>query len=126
MQTNQQTDPITAIAQARSSQAALPVKNPCPCAQRHRIYNLKVSTLVVSAEVAVDPNCNGFVVINNGDTPCTINGVPLNPSPAKGYSGESYGMAGNVDEIYRGRIDIVFAPLVTSQFVTVIQKYFID
>ena len=126
MQTTTTVDPITAIAQARNAPAAPAVKNPCPCAQVHRNYNLKVDTLVVSAEVAVDPKCNGFVVINNGDTPVTINGVPLNPSPAKGYSGESYGMAGNVDEIYKGRIDIVFSSAVSSPFVTVIQKYFID
>jgi len=92
----------------------------------HKCYNIKVTEVVGYSEVSVEPKCNGWAVINKSDVVCTVNGVPLNPSPAVGISGESYGVAGNANEIYKGRITITFAAGATRTLAVVIQKFFID
>jgi hypothetical protein len=66
--------------------------------------------------------------VNKGNAPITVNGFPLLPQPVATVSGESYGIAGNADEIYKGHIVIDFnlvgAP--SNPLCVVVQKYFID
>jgi hypothetical protein len=97
--------------------------------QKHRCYNIQTNTISQSQLVPVHPKCNGWVVINKGTTIVTAQGVPLLPAPAAGVSGESYGVAGNTDEIFQEKflnINIVAPATGQSSTVVVIQKYFTD
>lgn len=99
------------------------------CRQSHKCYNITVQSTTISGRIKVTEKCNGFVVVNKGDTAVTVNNFPLKPYPAghPEVSGESYGVSGNADEEYKGNIDISFStPLGANPLVVVVQKYFID
>lgn len=90
----------------------------------HCKYNIVVQQFYKSTQVEVNLKCNGWVVMNKGTTIFNVNNVPLLPPPVATVSGESYGVAGNSDEIYMGRIDITMPS--NGGFAILIQKVFTD
>jgi hypothetical protein len=75
--------------------------------------------------VEVDENCNGWMAINKGSGVAYVNGVPLNPAPAVGLSGESTGTSGNYGEVFKGSIQVKFAPNANDNLVLFVQKFYI-
>jgi hypothetical protein len=67
--------------------------------------------------IKADDGCNGFTIVNRGNTLVRINSEPLLP-------GEAKAVGGNEDEIYVGSIRIQFdstgvtPPLINSAWVT--------
>lgn len=76
-------------------------------------------------DVTVDTRCNQWTVINRSTLAVRVNGMPLNPPPAVGLSGESFSVGGNAGEIYTGRIQIVFDPAETAPSVVIVQKIYL-
>jgi hypothetical protein len=73
------------------------------------IYNIIPTTYRQNSSVIIQEMCNSVVLINQGTTVATINGVVLNPGTPGVNNGESFTFGGNVGEIFMGRIDISFA-----------------
>jgi len=89
-------------------------------------YNVIVQTYTTQEEIEVTRLCNGVSIRNLGDTPATINGVRLLPSLVAGQTGESVQFGGNLGELYRGRLSLVFiAPAGVAPLVEVIQKFYV-
>ena len=92
-------------------------------------YDFNVITYTKSQNVSVVKFCNGLIAINTGDTPVRVAGKLLQPRPAVGASGESYGPIGNLGEVWQGKngvFQIAFeAPLGTAPSVDIIQKYYL-
>lgn len=88
-------------------------------------YNLLVSTYAGNQDVVVDPKCNGWTAINKGTLVARVNGIPLNPPPAAGLSGESYTVGGNMGELYEGRLQVVVGVGDPTPLVVIIQKIYI-
>ncbi len=90
-------------------------------------YDIISQTYETGGEIKVDERCNGFTAINTGDTLVFVNNIPLKPFPAghPELTGAAIAIPGNLGEIFRGRIWIVFGQLpgVTPQ-VTIIQKFY--
>lgn len=76
-------------------------------------------------DVEVDERCNGWTAINKGGKKCFVNGIPLEPPPSVGMSGESFSIGGNIGEVYTGRIQIQTDPTDTTPLVIIIQKYYL-
>ena len=90
-------------------------------------YNVLVQTFSTQDEIAVQSFCNGVSIRNIGDTPFTINGIRLNPSLVAGQNGESNTWGGNLGEIYRGRLSLVFLPPIgLNPLCEIIQKFYVD
>lgn len=87
-------------------------------------YTIINSTFSANAKVEVDKLCNGFTVVNIGNTNMTVNGVPLAPPIAPMLLGESTSFGGNRNEIFYGRIDIAFTGGAGRCIVS--QKVYID
>lgn len=92
-------------------------------------YNAVPIEWKISHEMEVDRRCNGFIAVNKGDVLVRINGFPLLPYPPghPELSGESMTVGGNLGEIYRGRIQIVFPAPAPGQSpsVWIIQKFYL-
>ena len=91
-------------------------------------YNIIGQSYYLGQEVKPDKNCNGWTAINKGDTLAWVNGVPLKPYPPghPELSGESFGVSGNEQEVYDGRIKIVFDNSVgTNPWIVIVQKFYI-
>lgn len=76
--------------------------------------------------VAVADQCNAWAARNIGDDLVFVNGIPLQPPPGPGLSGESFSVTGNADEIFVGRIDISFEGVNTNPAVEIVQQYYIQ
>lgn len=72
------------------------------------IYNIIPTVYRKNAAVIIQEMCNSVILINQGTTIATVNGVVLNPGTAGVNNGESFTFGGNVGEIFKGRIDINF------------------
>jgi hypothetical protein len=91
-------------------------------------FNISGQVYRKAQRVPVDKCCNGWTVINKSDVEITVNGIPLKPFPAghPELSGESFGVVGNIGEIYTGFIDIAFLTNPTTyKDVVVIQKTYV-
>jgi len=89
-------------------------------------YNVIVQTVTQETELETTNLCNAVSVRNIGDTPATINGIRLLPSPGAGLSGESVSWGGNFAEFYRGRLQVIFlAPAGVNPLIEVTQKYYL-
>lgn len=97
-----------------------------------REYNFDVQNYTQEIMYDTTGLCNAITFINKGNTPVSINGVLLMPSPlnvAVGdrFAGETVSFGGNEGEIYRGQVKILFpAPIGTDPVVTAIQKYYLQ
>lgn len=89
-------------------------------------YNVIQQTYTSQQDVEVSKYCNGFVARNIGNDTVFINGIQLLPAVAPGLSGETFSIGGNVGEIYRGRIQIVFAGAGLTPLVEIVQKFYIQ
>lgn len=72
-------------------------------------YNVIPQLYRESIEVTPDQKCNGWTAINKGDSTVIINGsIELKPFPPghPELSGESFGVQGNIGEIFQGHITI--------------------
>lgn len=77
-----------------------------------------------SSEVPVYENCNGYVAINKGMDIVTVDNVELKPPVLPTLSGESFGVAGNLGEVYnRQSIKVVFQTTVGPN-VLIVQKVY--
>ena len=67
-------------------------------------YDIIAQDYAVGGEVKVDPFCNGWTAINNGDTLVRVCGIPLKPYPPghPELTGAAIAIPGNQGEIYRG------------------------
>lgn len=71
-------------------------------------YNLSSMTYHANQRIEVDSRCNGFTVVNIGNSDCIVNGIPLAPPAAPALQGEAAQFGGNRNEIYIGRIELTF------------------
>jgi hypothetical protein len=92
----------------------------------NRPYNILPVYYNNSQPVMVPANCNGFVAVNTGAGNITIDGVVLLPRPGAGLSGESYGVAGNRDEIFVGNNNQILVNVPPGGQVLIIWKYYIN
>ena len=95
-------------------------------------YNQAGQSYFDSQSVQVIPFCNGWVAINKGDTLVRVNGIPLKPYPPghPELSGESYGVAGNLGEVFVGDnmvIQVVFDTAAggVAPWVIIAQKFYL-
>lgn len=90
-------------------------------------YDIISQTYETGGEIKVDERCNGWTAINTGDTLVMVNNIPLKPFPPAHpeLTGAAIAIPGNIGEMFRGRIWIVFAntPGISPQ-VTIIQKFY--
>ncbi len=93
-----------------------------------RDYNISVSDYNASQWVNVIKGCNGFTVVNLGDTIVQINGITLFPADDPTTDqGDSLSVGGNEGEIYKGNMKLSFMdPVGSSPKVTIIQKFYVD
>jgi hypothetical protein len=93
-----------------------------------RKYDIVAQSYTTGGEIKVDDCCNGFTAINTGDTLVRVCGIPLLPYPPghPELSGSAIAIPGNRDELFKGRIWLVFdaAPGLNPN-VVIIQKYYI-
>lgn len=88
-----------------------------------RKYTTIVEFVDQNYKITVDGLCNGWTVVNRGNTNLIVNAELIPPGQAKA-------VGGNRDEIYVGRIDIQFStqgitpPFTNAAYVT--QKVYID
>jgi|SRR5882672_1431105 len=89
-------------------------------------YDIIAQNYEIGGEVPVDPECNGWTAINNGDDLVQVCGIPLKPFPPghPELTGAAIAIPGNKWEVYRGRIWIVFAGIGVAPQVTIIQKFY--
>jgi hypothetical protein len=90
-------------------------------------YDIIAQSYTVGGEIRVDPQCNGWTAINNGDTLVRVNNIPLLPFPPghPELTGAAIAIPGNLGEFFTGRIWIVFDALPgVNPLVTIIQKYY--
>ena len=90
-------------------------------------YDIIAQFYAAGGEIHVEATCNGFTAINTGDTRVTVCGIPLLPFPPghPELSGAAIAIPGNQDEIFDGRIWIVFDPTPgLNPQVCIIQKYY--
>lgn len=86
-------------------------------------YNLIFENVKKSQAVYLLEKVNGYVVINQGLTDATVNGVILHKGTATS-SGESLSVGGNEGEIFNGRLDITIDTNVGD--VMIIQKIYLE
>lgn len=89
-------------------------------------FNIIQQTITEQSEVWVNQNCNAVTVRNIGDDVLFFNGIPLQPPPGAGLSGESVAFEGNYGEVYTGRIQIQFAGVGIDPIAEITQKFYID
>lgn len=89
-------------------------------------YNIIQQQYTTQEEVFVNPGCNAVTVRNIGDDVIFFNGIPLQPPPGVGLSGESVSFEGNLGEVYTGRIQIQFAGVGLNPRCEVTQKFYIE
>lgn len=65
-------------------------------------YNISSVPYVNSGRVNLSEYCNGLTIRNTGSTTVTVNRQPLD-------AGAFMAISGNEGEIFRGRIDLLFA-----------------
>jgi hypothetical protein len=94
--------------------------------QDERLYNITVAPYTSSQDVPVVERCNGYTVTNVGDTIAEVNGMVIFPSATPATDlGDSRSVGGNVGEIYRGNIRLLFRqPLGANPAVEIIQKFY--
>ena len=94
-----------------------------------RCYTEKTVYLNASGRYFLDPQCNGYVAVNIGDTIAQVNNKQIKPPPAVTLSGESVGIIGNADEIFtgtKGVIPIIFLPPVgANPLVMITEKFYL-
>lgn len=93
---------------------------------KHGCFDTQDGTYRESQVVPVHVACYGYQYINKGDTGVLINGTYLNPRPAAGLSGESYGYVDAGGRITKKPFQIVFdaAPM-TDPWVEIHQVHHI-
>ena len=89
-------------------------------------YNVIVQNFYAADEVEVTPLCNGFSARNLGDTTAFVNGVRLLPSLVAGQTGEVMEIGGNLGELYKGRIQLMFTGAGIAPQIEIIQKFYIN
>jgi hypothetical protein len=89
-------------------------------------YNIIQQQYTIQEEVFVNPGCNAVTVRNIGNDVLFFNGIPLQPPPGVGLSGESVAFEGNIGEVYTGRIQIWFQGVGLNPRAEVTQKFYID
>jgi hypothetical protein len=89
-------------------------------------YNIIQQQYTTQEEVSVNEGCNAVTVRNIGDDVLFFNGIPLQPPPGVGLSGESVAFEGNFGEVYTGRIQIQFAGVGINPRAEVTQKFYIE
>jgi hypothetical protein len=88
-------------------------------------YSVFTTIIRESTSFPLQDLCNGFVVINKGTAVVQVGQVPLNPPPGPGLSGESWGVTGNVGEVYSKQIiEVNFDASDTAPMVVLIQKVY--
>lgn len=89
-------------------------------------YNIVSQQYATRQSITVDKFCNSWAARCLGDTPVTVNGILLQPSPVPGQAGESVSVGANEGEIYSGRLDVIFQPPAgTNPLVEVVQKFYL-
>lgn len=92
-----------------------------------KAFNIIQQNFTQQVEVPVNPGCNSITVRNIGDRVLVFNGIPLQPPPGVGLSGESVSFEGNENEVYEGRIQISFlAGAGVNPLAEVTQKFYIE
>jgi hypothetical protein len=90
-------------------------------------YNITYNRYSSSQEIPREELCNGFTIINIGDTIATINGKILFPSTTPATDqGDSFSVGGNAGEIYKGQLNLSFAVGGANPLVEVIQKFYVQ
>lgn len=78
--------------------------------------------------IPVGVNCNGYIAVNKGDVLAFVNEFPIKGFPIghPELSGESYGVFGNLGEIYTGKIELRFDNSAgTTPWVVIGLKYYV-
>lgn len=89
-------------------------------------YNIIQQTITEQSEIWVNEDCNAVTVRNIGDDLLFFNGIPLQPPPGIGLSGESVSFEGNYGEIYSGRLQIQFAGVGINPVAEITQKFYVE
>jgi hypothetical protein len=88
-------------------------------------FDVIVQPISISGEQPLVENLNAWSVQNTGNAIVKVNGKTLLPAPAPGLSGESFGVSGNLGELYNRRyITIQFQAGAAPQ-IELVQKYYI-
>lgn len=89
-------------------------------------YDIITQPISVSCQQALVDNVNSWSVSNTGDEIVQVNGKTLLPRPGAGLSGESYGVSGNLGELYnRKYLTIQFQGGGVNPQVELTQKYYV-
>lgn len=87
-------------------------------------YNVLINNYSENRFVEVYENCNGYTVLNVGDSDMLVNGILLHKGTPTSM-GESITFGGNAGEVFNGRIDISFIPGGVAPMATIIQKIYL-
>ena len=88
-------------------------------------FSSAVSIQRFTGDIDIDPLCNGWTAINRGTSIVQVNGVPLAPPATPGLSGESFGVSGNIGELYAGRVTCLFDVADTAPALVFVQKIYL-
>ena len=75
---------------------------------RGRRYNVINERVTQAQEIQLKTCLNTWIVKNTGGVRAYVNQWPIEPPPAPGLSGESFGPEADEGDIYVGRISITF------------------
>jgi len=97
----------------------------CDCKKELRPYTTSNQGYTQNAQIPIDRRCNGYTVLNTGNTLLIVNAVMVI------QPGASIAVGGNEGEIFVGRLDIQFqlpvpAPGTPVNGAGVMQKVYLD
>ena len=89
-------------------------------------YDVITQPISISGQQALVQNVNAWAVANTGDDIVQVNGKTLLPRPSPGLSGESFGVSGNLGELYnRQYLTLQFQGVGANPQVELTQKYYV-
>jgi len=101
--------------------------NRTPDGQVFNYFNISVVQVSVSAPVAIEDGCAGFMLTNIGDTIVRVNGMTLFPSATPATAlGDSITIGLHKNDLYAGRLDVSFNPGGVTPLLQIVQIHYMQ
>jgi hypothetical protein len=91
-----------------------------------RVWNMTVQVYTRATSITVVRNCFAFMFTNIGDSPAYVNGMVVFPASVPNALGDSRSVSGHWMDLYKGKIDLSFSPVLVNPRCEVVQLYYHD